>query len=117
MALGRGGLPHDLVQMIVESTLEIHDGFWGSVSAGATFKSTGRKRTRPGREVIAANRGGLAAAEVVVGEHFARWQSGAPTPTAGRFEEISMLWAGLRDGGELTLEWPTLRVLAESSGT
>ena len=43
MALGRGGLPHDLVQMIVEGSVGIEHGFWGSVAAGATFESTGRK--------------------------------------------------------------------------
>ena len=40
---GRGGLPHDLVQMIVEGSVGIEHGFWGSVAAGATFESTGRK--------------------------------------------------------------------------
>jgi hypothetical protein len=115
MALGRGGLPHDLVQMIVEGSLGIEDGFWGSVAAGATFKSTGRRRTRPGRAVIASNRKGIARAEGVVGEHFARWRTGAPTPTATRFEEISAVWMGLGDGGELTLDWPRVRVLSVST--
>jgi len=108
MALGRGGLPHDLVQMIVEGVLGIKNGFWGSVAAGATFKSTGRKRNRPGQAVIAANRQGIAAAEHVVGEHYARWQAGGATPTASRFEEISDLWLRLGDGDELTLDWPSL---------
>ena len=112
MALGRGELPHDLVQLIVEGTMQITDGFWGSVAAGATFNSTGRKRTRPGRAVIATNRMGIAAAEAVVGDHYARWQSGQPTPTASRFDELSRRWADLGDGGELTLDWPSLRVLA-----
>ena len=111
MALGRGGLPHDLVQMVVEGTLGIEDGFWASMAAGATFKSTGRKRTRPGREVIATNRNGIAAAEAIVGDHYSRWQKGKPTPTAPRFEEISRLWAELADREELTLEWPTLRAV------
>ena len=71
MALGRGGMPHDLLQMLVEGTVGIDDGFWGSVAAGATFKSTGRKRTRPGRAVIAQNRFGIDRAEHVVGETFA----------------------------------------------
>ena len=111
MALGRGELPHDLVQMIVEAAVGIEQGFWGSVASGATFKSTGRKRTRPGRAVIAANRKAIGAAEAVVGDHFVRWQQGEPTPTAPHFDHIARLWAGLGDGGELTLEWPSLRVL------
>lgn len=49
MALGRGDLPHDLGQMIVEASLGIEHGFWGCVAQGASFKSLGRKRTRPGR--------------------------------------------------------------------
>jgi len=111
MALGRGDLPHDLVQIIVEATLGLEKGFWGSVASGATFKSTGRKRTRPGRAVIAANRAAIAEAEGIVGEHHGRWRTGAPTPTAARFDELSRLWDGLGDGGQLRVEWPSLRVL------
>lgn len=114
MALGRGGLPHDLVQMVVEGTLHIDDGFWGSVAAGATFRSTGRKRTRPGRAVIAANRKGIAAAEGIVGRHYSCWQRGEPTPTAAVFDGVARLWADLGDGGALTLEWPGLRVVSST---
>jgi hypothetical protein len=111
MALGRGGLPHDLTQMIVESALHIDRGFWGSVDAGATFKSTGRKRTKPGRAVIAANRRAIAEAEGIVAEHLFRWQQGIPTPTFTHFDELSRLWERLSDGEGLTVEWPTLKVL------
>ncbi len=48
MALGRGEMPHDLIQMIVESVAELDRGFWGSVAAGATFNSMSVKRTTPG---------------------------------------------------------------------
>ena len=111
MALGRGGLPHDLIQLIVEGSLGIEQGFWGSVAAGATFKSTGRKRTRPGRAVIAANRAVIAEAEGIVGEHLARWEQGFPTPAARHFDEVSRHWDSLADGGRVTIEWPSLRVL------
>ena len=40
--------------------------------------------------------------------------AGAPTPTAARFDELSHLWDGLGDGGELRLEWPTLRLLSRT---
>jgi hypothetical protein len=116
MALGRGGLPHDLVQMVVEASVGIDRGFWGSVAAGATFKSTGRKRTRPGRAVIVANRQAIAATEGVVAEHLFRWEHGIPTPAAAHFEEMSRCWRSLGDGGRLTIEWPTLRVLAVDVG-
>ena len=111
MALGRGELPHDLVQMIVEGTVGIADGFWGSIAAGATFKSTGRKRTRPGRAVIAANREAIVAAEQIVGEHHRRWKAGEPTPTAPHFDAINKRWASLGDGEALTVAWPSLRLL------
>lgn len=114
MSLGRGELPHDFVQMIVEATLRLDNGFWGSVASGATFRSTGRKRTRPGRAVIASNRGAIAEAEGIVGEHYARWKAGAPTPTAQPFDELSSLWESLSDGGSLRLDWPTLRVLSQA---
>ncbi len=112
MALGRGGLPHDLVQMIVEASLGVDRGFWGSVAAGATFKSTGRKRTRPGRAVISFNRQTIAEAEGIVAEHLFRWQHDIATPTAPNFDELSRRWDRLTDGEGLTVEWPTLRVLA-----
>lgn len=112
MALGRGGLPHDLVQMIVEGSIGIDRGFWGSVASGATFRSTGRKRTKPGRAVIVSNRQTIADAEHVVGEHFYRWEHGLPTPAAPHFDEVSRYWNALGDGGQITLEWPSLRVLA-----
>jgi hypothetical protein len=112
MALGRGGLPHDLVQMIVEASVGIDRGFWGSVAAGATFKSTGRKRTKPGRAVIVANRRPIAEAEGVVAEHLFRWEHGLPTPAAAHFYELSRCWDGLHDGGQVTVEWPTLKVLS-----
>jgi hypothetical protein len=116
MALGRGGLPHDLVQMIVEASVAIDRGFWGSVAAGATFKSTGRKRTKPGQAIIARNRRIIAQAEHVVAEHVYRWEHGLPTPAATSFDELSGHWESLGDGGRLTVEWPSLRVVAVESG-
>ena len=114
MALGRGDMPHDLIQLVVEGAVRLDHGFWGSMAEGATFKSTGRKRTKPGREVIARNRDDLVQAEVIVGEHYTRWKKGRPTPAAAHFDDISPRWEALEDGGELVIEWPSLRVLARS---
>jgi hypothetical protein len=111
MALGRGDLPHDLTQMIVEGVVGIGNGFWGSVAAGATFKSTGRKRTRPGRGVIARNRDAIREAEGIVNDHYSRWQRGEATPTARHFDAMAAQWASLGDGDGLTIEWPTLRLV------
>lgn len=111
MALGRGELPHDLIQLAVEGTLNMDRGFWGSVAAGATFKSTGRRRTKPGRAVIAANRRELMDAEAVVGEHVWRWQHGVAPPAAVHLDALTRAWKSLADRGELTVEWPTLRIV------
>lgn len=111
MALGRGDMPHDLLQMLVEGTVGIDDGFWGSVAAGATFKSTGRKRTRPGRAVIAHNRLGIDRAEHVVGEHLRHWTQAEPTPCAEVLRTYAGRWAALRDSEGLAIEWPSLTFL------
>lgn len=111
MALGRGGMPHDLLQMLVEGAVGFHDGFWGSVASGATFKSTGRKRTKPGRAVIAQNREGIDRAEQIVGEHLHRWARGKPTPCAEVLDSYAERWEALDDCEGLTLEWPSLTFL------
>src|ERR1019366_6291143 len=98
MALGRGDLPHDLTQMVVEATLGVSDGFWGCLAQGATFRSTGRKRTRPGRAVIAAHRTDLVEAEQIVGAPVRGWKAGQPTPTRDALNRFDHLWRSLGDG-------------------
>jgi hypothetical protein len=110
MALGRGDLPHDLTQLVVEATMGINDGFWGCIAAGATFRSTGRKRTRPGRAIIAAHREGLAEAERVVGMHVNAWKTGNATPIGEALNTFDEFWRSLDDGGSLRVEWPTLYI-------
>lgn len=76
-ALGVGHtftIPHDLVHYVIEQALEINDGFWGSIAAGAVFKSmtylSGRRKpkaTERSRAVLKANARALTEAEVVVG--------------------------------------------------
>ena len=110
MALGRGEMPHDLIQMIVEGVAGLDRGFWGSVAAGATFHSMPVKRTASGRAVIAHNRLELDEAEKVVGEHYRRWKQGLPTPAAPYLDDIGRTWDALADAGQLVIEWPSLRV-------
>ena len=110
MALGRADMPHDLVQLVVEGTLGLDRGFWGLIAAGATFRSTGRKRTRPGRAVIAANRTRLAEAEALVGKKLALWHRGKPTAVARPLDDMKLCWDALDDSEELVIEWPSLRV-------
>ena len=49
---GEKGIPHDLAQYVIEAATGYQGGFWDLVSKGATFKSTGRRRTKPGRAVM-----------------------------------------------------------------
>lgn len=117
MALGRGGAPHDLLQMIVEATVGVDRGFWGSLAAGATFRSTGRTRTRPGKAVIAANRAQLDEAEHIVGDHLRRWATGAPTPCTAALDAFDQAWRQLGDGERLVVTWPTLETRTVTSVT
>jgi hypothetical protein len=111
MALGRGGLPHDLSQMVVEAVMGLDRAFWGSVASGATFRSTGRKRTRPGRAVIHANKQSLDAAEQVAGEQVRWWARGEPGASSDALNAMDRRWRALPDGHGLIVEWPSLRDL------
>ena len=117
MSLGRGGLPHDLVQLLVEGTLGLDRGFWGSVASGATFRSTGRKRTRPGRAVIVQNRRQLDEAEHVVGDHVGRWVAGSPTPCRQVLDDFEERWRSLGDGEGMVIDWPTLTCIGTTSAS
>ena len=85
----RGATPHDLVHFAVEETLELREGFWGCVAAGAEFKSfervAGRRRPHAGersREILGRARRQLTTAEVLAGtvERLARehWDNDPP---------------------------------------
>lgn len=117
MALGRGGTPHDLEQMVVEAVVGLEHGFWGSVAEGGTFRSLGRKRTRPGREVIRRHRVEIGLAEHIVHDHVDRWRAGKPTPCADRLAEFDARWRDLADGESFTVEWPTLQVFDGASSS
>ncbi len=104
MGYGRD-VPHDLVQYVIEAATGYEHGFWGLVSKGATFKSTGRRRTRPGRAVIAAHRDELRAAEQLAGVHVAQWRAGAITPVTQALDPRAQ-WNALDAGDVLTFDWP-----------
>ena len=70
----RAGPPHDLVHFAVEETLELTEGFWGCIAAGAEFKSyervAGRRRPHAGersQEILKRARRQLTTAEVLAG--------------------------------------------------
>jgi hypothetical protein len=115
MALGRGGMPHDLEQFVVEAVVGLEHGFWGSVADGATFRSLGRKRTKPGREVVRRNRIEIELSEHIVHDHVDRWRAGEPTPCADRLTEFDGRWRALGDGDSLTVVWATLELIAAES--
>ena len=72
-------LPHDLAEYVIEASAGARNGFWGCVAAGATFKSTGRKRTKPGRAVIARHRPEIVASEQLANTHMCAWHAGERT--------------------------------------
>ena len=106
MAVG-GGLPHDLAQYVIEAATRYEHGFWGLVAMGATFKSTGRKRTKPGRAVIADHRQQLIDSEALAGAHLAQWAAGAATPVTAALNAADRRWRALQIGERLVFEWPS----------
>ena len=106
MAYGNS-TPHDLVQYVVEAATGYQLGFWGLVARGATFKSTGRRRTKPGRALVAQHRAELRASEHLAGAHVAQWRAGAVTPVTSALNEVRDQWASLQVGDALVFDWPS----------
>jgi hypothetical protein len=100
-------LPHDLAQYVIEASTGYDMGFWGLVAKGATFKSTGRKLTKPGRAVIAQHRDELVGSETLAARHLALWKTGASSPTSDHLSHALAQWRLLRVGERLTFEWPS----------
>ena len=105
MAAG-ADLPHDLATFVIEQTLGIEHGFWGCVADGATFRTTGRKRTPQGKAVIDRHADELTAAERTVNEIHFGWRAGRPTPADAELDAMLQRWQGLAEGEEIQLEWP-----------
>jgi len=109
----RDQLPHDLLQYIVEAATGYEHGFWGLVSKGATFRSTGRRRTKPGRALIAQHRAGLRAAEHLPNAHVTAWRAGERTPVTDALGAAARQWAMLPSGGRLVFRWPSTEGVIE----
>jgi hypothetical protein len=107
--MGAGGtdLPHDLNQYVIEAATGYRNGFWGLVAKGATFKTTGRKRTKPGRAVIAEHRDELLESEQLAARHSTAWRAGEKTPVTESLDRALAQWTALRPGEELRFEWPS----------
>jgi hypothetical protein len=107
MALGRGDISHDLAQYVIEAVTGYGAGFWGLVAAGATFKSTGRRRTKPGRAVIAAHRSELAASEHLAARHVAEWKQGRTTPVTAALTRAAGQFQALGTDERIVFSWPS----------
>jgi hypothetical protein len=101
------GPPHDLVQYVVEAATNYQNGFWGLVASGATFKSTGRRRTKPGRALIATHRAELAGSEVLAGTHVADWKRGKQTHVTAALNRALQQWQSLGANEALVFDWPS----------
>jgi hypothetical protein len=106
MAVGKT-IPHDVAQYVIEASTGYHNGFWELVARGATFKSTGRRRTKPGRAVIAAHRDELAGAEKLAGLHMALWTARRPSTVSDDLDRALAQWNELRPGQRLLFTWPS----------
>jgi hypothetical protein len=101
------GIPHDLAQYVIEAATGYQNGFWDLVAKGATFKSTGRRKTKPGRAVIAEHRAELAGAEALAGLHLARWQAGDTSSVSEALSRALEQWNELSEGERLAFDWPS----------
>jgi hypothetical protein len=95
MAVGRD-LPHDLAQYAVEAATHYRNGFWGLVARGATFKSTGRRVTKPRHSVIVAHRRDLMDSEAIAALHLRLWKQGAAGAVAGALDRALRQWQDLQ---------------------
>jgi hypothetical protein len=100
-------IPHDLAQYVIEAATGYRNGFWDLIAKGATFKSTGRRRTKPGRAVIAEHRAELAGAERLAGLHLELWKTGDASPVSDALSRAFDQWKGLSAGDRLAFDWPS----------
>ena len=107
MASGRN-LPHHLGQFVVEATLGLEKGFWGLLANGATFESVvGRRRTKPGRELIRAHHDALMETEHLVSGNVSAWRASRPTPAGPALDAMLARWRVLPVSDALHPEWAT----------
>jgi hypothetical protein len=106
MTIGRD-IPHDLAQYVIESMTGCENGFWGSVARGATFRSMQKRRTKPGRAVIAANRQDLVGSEHLAGRYFGRWRARDASPVVAAMDVAFDQWKSLGPTDRLVFEWPS----------
>jgi hypothetical protein len=100
-------LPHDLAQYVVEAATGYDKGFWGLVAKGATFKTTGQRRTKQGRALIAAHRPELVRSEDLANVHLASWRAGHTNLVTTALDDALNKWQSLSSLDRLVFDWPT----------
>ena len=106
-------LPHDLLQYLVEAATGYRHGFWDLVSKGATFRSTDRRQTKPGRALIAQHRVEVKAAEELPNAHVAAWRAGERTRITCALDAAARQWTALAIGDRLVFRWPSTEGVIE----
>ena len=108
MGVGRTDtLPHDLGQYVIEAATGYPNGFWGLLAKGATYKTTGRKRTKPGRAIIASHRDDLLESEQLAARHLTQWHAGATTPVTEALARAQQQWVALQTDQRIAFDWPS----------
>jgi hypothetical protein len=78
-------LPHDLMHAAVEGTLELDDGFWGTVARGAAldgnaFAEVGQNGKAAVKKALSEGAGGVMEAEIKVNAAYRAWRGLPPRP-------------------------------------
>lgn len=106
---GVNPLPHDLAQLVVERELGLEFGFWGCVAAGATFRTLvkgGRRRTRPGVEIIRTHVNEIDEAEHLFHRHVGFWLRGEETPARAALDEALRAWQAIDEHESIEVDFP-----------
>ena len=97
----KGYIPHDMQHLLTDQAFEVHDGFWGTVAAGALFKSLpiveGRLRHDAyarSKAVIKQHAAGLQLTEVIGGPAYHAVEHGHDLETA--FKALQRTWGSIR---------------------
>jgi len=104
MAAGKS-IPHDLAQYVIEAATTYSYGFWGLIAEGATFKSTGRRVTKPGRGVIADHRTELLHSEKLAGLYLSLWVARQDGPVTDALDAAWTQWKDLALEKPLVFHW------------
>ena len=95
-------------------------GFWGCVADGASFRTLvggGRKRTRPGVEIIRAHIAEIDAAEHDFHRHIRLYLHGEDSTTRAALDAVLAQWRSLSEHESFELEFPVVAAPRRSGRT